>query len=230
MGTSLTEKIEGKVYSAINEISDELDLNFNLYPEVYWVHPGLSFNKIGIPKEFKTYCTHMKKEKRSMFLPSPWSIWIAEDNPIDIYEESGHAIHHKTSKSSLLNQNKEDELSTHVLMEMIGYFSSKIGNSKRRPVFANIPDIIFEREECMKRLTGKHVKEFYIYQQGHNLGEKLFNTYLSGIVSKENIKKLFQTNLDGENIASTIFLRFKYDILNFEERIPPKSVQKILQK
>jgi len=229
VGISLTSKIERKVYDAIDEISEEFKLNFNLYPEVYWVYPGLSFDNLGISRKYKTYYSHMKKEKRSMFLPKPWSIWIAENSPIDIYEESGHAIHYKESEKPNLHQKKEDSLSTHTLIEMMGYFCSKIGDSSRLPIFKDIPDIVFEPEKCIKKLTGKQTRAFYIYQQSHDLGEKLFNAYISGIISKRNIRNLFRTNLNGENTASIVFLRFKYDILNFEGRKPPKNIQKILQ-
>ena len=76
----------------------------------------------------------------------------------------------------------------------------------------------------------QHISIIFIYQQGYGLGEKLFNAYISEIVSKKNIKNLFKTNLNGKNLASVIFLRFKYDILNFESKTPNKLIQKILQE
>ena len=232
MGVSLTSKIERKVYDAIDEICNEFNLDTNCYPEVYWLYQGLSFDKLGISKNrYKDDFDYAKKSKTSMTSHLPWMIWIGSQHPIHIHEEAGHAINFKQSKISFSDKNKNDLMSTYALTEMIGYFSSKIADTKRTPIFKEFPDIIDEERSCLREVKKANLDptNFYIYQQGYNLGEKLFNAYISHIVSKENIKNLFQTNLNGENVASTVFLRFKYDILNFEGRMPSKSVQKILQ-
>jgi len=212
---NLKRLIEQEVYDAIDEIADEFKLNVPIYPEVYYVHKNLKFESLGYVKEHKESFQISKYENESFSSFKPSFIFIGTWNTWHIFEEAGHFLHISQSNLKIGKRSQHDVLATHVLDEMIGYFCSKIGNSSRKPMFRNLPDAIHEREKCIK-ITEKNGWDFYeflVYQQGYGLGEKLFNYYISNIISRKKIKKLFTNPLEKKNEALLTFHKLKNNIL-----------------
>ena len=215
MSKNLKRLIEQEVYDAIDEIADEFKLDVRIYPEVYYVHKNLKFKELNISKIHEEDFHSAKYDNQSFSCQHPPFIWIGERNIWHIFEEAGHFLHVSQSKLKIGKRNKYDVLATHVLAEMMGYFCSKIGDSSRKPMFRNYPDAIHEREKCIKitEKKGWDFYEFLVYQQGYGLGERLFNYYISNIISRKEIKKLFLNPLEKKNEALLTFHKLKNNIL-----------------
>lgn len=86
MGKSLRNKIEGLVYDAIEDIADELEINFETYPEVYYAHKSFSFNRLGISEIERDDFNWVKRNGRGIYFYKPKIIILANQNTADIYE------------------------------------------------------------------------------------------------------------------------------------------------
>ncbi len=221
MAKTLQNKVEGLVYEAIGEIADELDISVTKYPEVYWLHRGLSFKKLGINKKYEEDFKEDKKDKTSRCIPRPKIIFIGNECNEHIYEESAHFLHFLKSKLTFSKRDPQDLMGLYAIIEMFGYFGSKIGNSKRTPYLDKYPDMINEHKKCLKIIKEKNYSqiEFFTYQQGYGLGEKLFNSYISGIVSKEQIDSLMSMPLRNESEALLTFLALKNNFFKYFEKL-----------
>jgi len=100
---------------------------------------------------------------------------------------------------------------------MIGFFSSKLIRNDRISGYKNdflsvdrdITDIIDAIKFCKD--TGEY--ENLTHQQGYILGNTLYDSYISNIISKKEIVKLIKSPLDKEFEAFSKFVDLKYNIL-----------------
>lgn len=212
MGKSLSSKVEQLVHDAIEDISNELEINCENYPEVYYLHKSFSFNRLGLPKREKKEFDIVKKFGSGIYFYRPKIVLLSTQNPAEIYEEAGHFLHFNHSGLNFNGKKDEDILFMNAIIETIGYFCSKLGDPSRTPIFSNYPDYFRNSEECLKLIDsdGLDPNSFFVYQQGYGIGEKLFNYYISGIISKEKIRTLMSEKFDGKYEATYEFIKLKH--------------------
>jgi hypothetical protein len=214
---TIQDKIEEETYSVINDIADEFNLSIPFYPEVYWVGNKFKFETLGLSEIEREDFESVKKFRISKYIYSPKIILIGNKNIGQISEEAGHFLHFVNSKLKYNNKNTKNLWALYSIIEMIGYFCSKLMDSGRKNRLKDYSDIIDEREKCMEEI-GKwdvDIREFWVYQQGYGLGEILFNSYISGIISKNKIRNLFLQDFEKPNEALITFLKLKYKTLNY---------------
>lgn len=212
MGKSLRNKIEVLVYDAIEDIADELEIDFEIYPEVYYAHKSFSFNRLGISEIERDNFNSVKRNRGGIYFYKPKIIILANQNTADIYEEAGHFLHFTQSNLNFNGKSDKDILFMNTIIEAIGYFCSKLGDSSRIPPLNKYPDFFKEKEECLKIIDSKNFNKnsFFMYQQGYSIGEKLFNYYISGIVSKERIRSLISEKFKNKYDATYTFIGLKF--------------------
>lgn len=194
-------KIEDAVFEAIEEIAGELELNVPFYPEVYWLGRSCHFEDLFLPEKFGDEINQVSKNKSSIYLRIPRIILVSRDSPDHISEESAHFLHLLNSRPKLDCRNRLDYFSLNVLVEMLGFFCSKLVCPERKNQFARfddplLPSFIAEGDftkKIAKLLGDKNYdrSEFLIHQQGYILGEKLYFEYVSGRKPLSEIKNLF---------------------------------------
>lgn len=211
MERNISSKVEQLVYDAIDDLADELEIDCNVYPEVYYLHKNFSFSELGLSEREKKAFDIIKKRCNGMYLRNPKIILLPTQDIAEIYEEAGHFLHFNSSSLNFSGGNKYDKLFMNTIIEAIGYFCSKFGDSNRTPFFGDYPDFFKEREKCLKIINSQNFdfNDFFVYQQGYGIGEELFNHYISGLVSKEKIRTLISENFDGEHEATDRFIKLR---------------------
>ncbi len=209
---SLQSKTERLVYDAIDDISDELGIYCDSYPEVYHVHKNFPFERLGLPERDREDFEDVKKFSKGMYLFNKEIILLSSQDTYEIYEESGHFIHLNHSGLNYKGKSKRDLLFTETIIEAIGYFCSKLGDSNRKLHFRKYTDYFENREKCLEEIETNDLDPnyFFIYQQRYGIGEKLFNHYIAGLTSKEKIVELMHRNLEGKYDATYEFIKLKH--------------------
>lgn len=212
----LERKIEQETYNIIDELSEELNLPVPFYPEVYYINRKSKFETLGLPKRGWEDFELVKKYKNSLCSNRPPIILIGDKDIGHISEEAGHFLHFISSKLTFSQKDSKNLFALYSLTEMLGFFCSKLIDSNRKNIFNKYPDIINEKEKCMKKIEKSEYepKEFFIYQQGYGLGERLFNAYISKEISRHKIQELFKQKFDTPNEAFFTFSKLKYKTLN----------------
>ncbi|VVB80043.1 Uncharacterised protein [uncultured archaeon] len=211
------KRVEEHVYETIEEIADEFDLEIPFYPEVYYVGRNFDFNSVGVDSfrlELTSSEDDEKEEEEESFhglasagvcLVRPSIILIKDTDRITISEEAAHFLHF--SRSRLLHQKfgKNDTLCLRIFAETLGYLGSKVACPERCNTFNLGPDLYYSSEQEFSRyfdLLTKKLKspvassEYYIYQQARGLGERMFEKYSSGKITKGHIRRLFEEDFD----------------------------------
>lgn len=219
------DKIEAAVYEAINELADELGVDVPDYPLVVWAGRTVSFNDLCVPVRYLSmvddiriifeYC---RCQKISFYYHELRTVFIFNDNLIDIKEESAHALHLLLTNPSLNKRGRQDKTCFDVLIEVNGFLGARLIGSTFSNPYQEFPD--------MSRLTDKGIadlKEVYgqdglseddfvddfIHQQGYGLGENIYQAYLKGRISLAFIRRLFLDRWPGKNSAIKKFKRLK---------------------
>lgn len=136
-------------------------------------------------------------------------------------EEASHFLHVHNSHIKYLKRNVVDAVSSRIIMEMLGFFGSKLLCPKRiNPYRISEPTgepqyLIDKMEKIFKSEDGKLLG--FIYQEGYILGEKLFDSYLAKNISKRRIRNLFRDPLEKEFDPACKFFKLKYQTLNFSK-------------
>lgn len=221
-------KIEKSVFELVDEISNELELDVKSYPEVLLAGKTNSFESMGLPESYKNDFENLKKTKTATFFPVHNVIITATDEIAYLAEEAGHFIHTNKSKINLIKPETENPIDCYaikIIMESIGFFCSRLIDSKRENYFdyKNFRTFIFEslnkNKLEYKSLEACIVKnydlkdDFFIYKNGYGLGEKLFDNYISGKISKSYIRSLIKRPFK-ENFSATkkmIYLLEKFN-------------------
>jgi hypothetical protein len=242
---SLQKRVEEDTYQIIDEIADELEIEIPFYPEVYRVSKNLSFKSLGLSERDRDFFGMIKDSGRSAYLYRPKIILIGEMDAGSIAEEAGHFLHFVNSELSFSNKNSMQNNTLSCIIEMLGFFCSKLIDPNRENYFSKYSDILEDRETCLEEIATEHIRnkkidleemplhltrkekmweiakkyvdmrEFVIYQQGYGLGEKLFDSYISGLTPKKNIKKLMLKKYNTGDGVLMEFLKLKYNILHF---------------
>lgn len=241
MVKTLTERIEEDVFQIIDDIANELNLDVPFYPEVYWLGGNLKFENLGLPEKKEELFRSIKMGNKSYYLHLDNIIFIGENNIGHMSEEAGHFLHLVNSGINLEDRSNEENFSLNSIVEMFGYFCSKLIAPNRKNVILEYPDIFENKEACIEKLAMNYVynegvnleqktyspemealvknrinmSEFAIYQQGYGLGDKLFNAYISGIIPATKIKELMKKDFAKKRSATLEFLTLKYGLLNY---------------
>jgi len=217
MPKNMQEKIEERTYEAIDNIADEIGLDNSKYPEVYWIGRNFKFENLGLSEREREDYEFIIKRKQSSSSHRPLIILIGRDNLEHIAEEAGHHLHFVNSKIKFSKRNKKDLIALHTLIEMFGFFFSKLITPKREAIFQEYPDIVSSQQECKNQIEEKNFnfEEFFIYQQGYGLGEHLFNAYISGLVSAKKIYNFSRSSFEGKDEALKSFICLKYKLIDY---------------
>ncbi len=223
------EQIEEKTYDIIHNLADEFNLKTDPLPEVYWVGRKLNFEDLGLDETERDEFDSIKRIKGGAYFYRPNIILTCSKKRGVLGEEAGHYLHFKNSRINLEKsqlENKIDYQSKIIIAEALGFFCAKlvcykredftkpyssfkdfvIKNLNKKGIDTNfldkktLEDKIFENSE----LIGD---EFFIYKRGYNLGDELFNHYLSGNLSKRQVKNLFKNSFDEDFSATKKLLR-----------------------
>ena len=217
---SLTKKLQSNVEEYMGEIADELNISIPFYPQVYWVGRNFSFKKIGVNGRDLEECYEIKKNSQSAYLAKYKIILVSENNIVHISEEAGHCLHFSKTNLHERKNSYIEERALRIISEMFGYFCSKLIFPERINEFAIYPDHVFEKAEfekfSLKNLLDK--EEFLIYKQGYDLGDLLFNAYVSKEISKNEIRKLFLMDFKEPNSGLYTVINLKINLLNFEKK------------
>lgn len=215
------KQIEHLTYDIIEEIADEIGFKVNSYPEVKWIGNKTLFEDLGINEKYRKYIEDIKKKKRAVYYPRHNIIILATDKKSAIGEEAGHFLHFENSGINLKKHKKNDldYVSLRSLVEMIGYFCSKLidptrkndygkhaqrtdYNSNKKSTSANyLESLVFEDNISDEK--------FMIYQHGYELGEKLYNQYVLGHFTKKGIHSLMTNPLNEKYAPTKEFLWLK---------------------
>jgi hypothetical protein len=211
-------KIEEKTYEIIDDIAEEIGVKVPYLPEVYWVGRKLKFESLGLNKIDEETFDIIKQKRNSAYLVRSKIILIGTQNKEHVSEETGHFLHYNTSniKWGWNNHDNKNTMALNSIVEMFGFFCSKLIVPKRKHNYGKLPDYFDENKKFIKEAPKNlDIFEFAVHQQGYGLGEKLFNSYISDVVQMKNIKKLFLNDFSKKNSAFASFLGLKYNMVDF---------------
>jgi hypothetical protein len=196
------KRVEEKVYDAIEEIAEELDLEPDRYPEVYFAHKRINFEDLGISEEKIEPMEAYKSLKGSWYNDRPPIIILGKESLDDISEESAHFLYFNKSKIRISNRPSKDQFSLNIINELLAYFCSKLIFPDKRNYYKDKPDLFFmkpeERKAFIYELSKKNgtrgldiASEFYLYQQARGLGERLYFAHHKGEYTIKEFRELF---------------------------------------
>jgi len=210
MKKSLQILIEERTYDILFELEDELNLNLGVLPEVYYIGRNFNFGDIEIDKK-DPGIKMLKIYPEIGFYFFQKKIIISNTLKEGVLgEEIGHFIHHNFVKdfSDIVN-----DFGASAIGEMIGFFCSKLIDYKRKsPYKSDNFQKIYSLKEMMLEIKSCIKEEGYfdlVHQQGYLMGEKLYNLYISNLISKKEVRKIIQNPLNGHNQAFLEFLRLR---------------------
>ncbi|NCN86709.1 hypothetical protein GW932_02660 [archaeon] len=214
MGESFQKKLEQKVYDILFDLEDELDLDVKKLPEIYYVGKNFNFYSLNIDGTHFFTFEYVKKNNIAAFLPHYSIILSRTLNEGVLAEENGHFLFEQFKVGA---NNPADYFARETLSEMIGFFSSKLVDSKRKNNLKrdsldnskSIKDIF----DTVKLHFDSGNEEDLIHEQGYMLGEKLYHKYISNQISKKEIKKFILKPLKGKFETFYEFYNWKYHIL-----------------
>ena len=160
------------------------------------------------------------------------------DTPYCLFEESSHYLNIINSN---INFDKKRGLTDHLflttLIETIGFFGSKVLDpsmknnfEKETDLMKDFPNSIWAILDACKNKDElpEYFDEYFIYPQGYTLGDILYFNYVSGKLSKKEIRNLFLNSFEKErNVIETFLkLRQKYWPIQKEkiELVPDKKL------
>jgi hypothetical protein len=193
--------VERKVHEAIDELSEEFDLEVSHYPEVYWIGRKLKFEDLGLPeKSRKDFNYARKRGNGSACLHSPRIIFIGTDHPHDIGEESMHFLHDCSAKTPPgFKYWLMDEEARGVISEALGIFGAKVLDPSIRNTF--------EDSLVWSMSMDPNIK-------GYPLGERLYQKYSTHQVSKQEIVDLLHMDFKRPGSARKVYRNLRSRLLN----------------
>jgi hypothetical protein len=134
-------------------------------------------------------------------------LYIAEHNGEYLAEEAAHYVHW-CSNNFYSNKKSKAELETfRIIEEAIGFLCSKFFYPNRVNEFGGLKDYHLlengQRKIFLERLVElaggvSKAKEVLIYQQGYGLGERMYEAYMTGKLSKQRIRNLLRKSFRKE--------------------------------
>jgi len=211
MSFSLLNKIEQVSYAILFDLENELGIQIEQLPGVYYVYEKFSFNGVGLNvKEYSGIKQlKVKNKKIGAYLPDKKIILVNSFRKDILGEEMGHFIHHNFigNFESIVN-----DFGARARGEMVGYFCSKLIEPKRKSGYKedNFKNKTLEEEIYhLAYIIKKDGYDDLIHQQGYLLGEKLYNQYISRKIKMKEIRKIIKDPLVGHNKAFIEFLNLR---------------------
>jgi len=194
--------VEEKVFEAIEDIAEELQLSVPFYPEVHYIHRRVSFDDLWLPEREREQFEDYKGLRGSWYDNKLHMVFISHDAPEDISEEAAHFLHFTHSGIRYSNRSVRDAFALSVLVETIGFFCSKLIMPDRKNTYPDSPDLFFmspeQRKEFLRKaatINGVYrmdlADDFYLYQQARGLGERMYYAFVTGDLSLPEFKRLF---------------------------------------
>ncbi len=219
MVKSLQRIAEERSYEILFELENEIGIDTGKLPEIYYVGGPFAFGKLGIKEEIgEEYFDLVKKNKAGCCFRNHNVILLATLKKSVLAEEVGHFIHFSNLKNK--NRNLLDLYFTEMIVETLGYFSSRLISNSRKNVYEGTKDE-FEKlnfNEIFQKILdvskeGYLNQEYLIYNQAYPMGEKLFDKYLNNDLSKNQIREIFLDPLKNEEDSFYWFMRIKNNLL-----------------
>jgi len=215
----LQKSVELKASIFLDRVVSELELSFSKTPRVYFLSKDLSADELEVSRSFDedTFLSYRDAEKSYLDLREG-TIFIAKDINYVVAEEVGHFIHLNLSGVKYKNKSKQEIFFISTLIEMLGFFSSKlITPSRSMKKFKRYGDLLYVNKSKLaeiktqfeKEFENQEFGEFLIYNQGYALGERLFQQYTKGDFDKKEISALFSNSLKEKNSSSNLFAELK---------------------
>jgi len=214
------KQVEEMFYEALNEISDKLEIDFPYYPAVYWMGRKLKFEDLELPEKHRETFNHVKKKKISGHWRGLEFVIIAEDDIEYIAEESGHSLHYMCAGQGLIPRKDEDQFALDVIVEMIGFFCSRLVVPNRTNICAKRSDFVTNSiidnitiTAQIKKLSKKRLANAeFVHEQGYGLGDMLYNKFMNGDFSLYRLRKLFQKDFRKKGEAPYTFASLKKEL------------------
>jgi hypothetical protein len=219
-------RVEEAVDDAIDEIADEFDLEVPYYPEVHWVGRTLEFEDLFFPERYRDEFEDHVFYGDSCYYYEQNVIVIGKKDNHHFSEEASHFLHFVNSGMAFHEGNYEMIFSLDVLIEMLGFFGSKLICPERKNKFTKKKDLMsfFSKEKRNEKIVNNPNSSFYTYQQGYGLGDRLFYSYITGETSKGEIRDLFLSDFKEKDYAPMKFLHLRqklwpFDVSKFTEGV-----------
>jgi hypothetical protein len=213
------DKTEQTVYDAINELSEILSIELPYYPEVWWMGNALKFNQLGLPEFLRDELEFRQSTGISYYIPTYKMVMIGRKvTEHAILEESSHAFHFIRSGVSYSGRTTQEMKCLHALVEMMGMLGARILGSKLENPYDGFPDVTRMTKESQKQVSklieekigdGYDIDDFFIYQQGYGLADRIYFRYLTDEVKLSQIRRLFLSKLNGKEGVIGKFVRLK---------------------
>lgn len=210
------KRIEQEVYSSIDSLCDEFNLELGYYPEVYWVGRSVNFEFLGLPDHLEEEFNNKKKNKISSYFVDQNAIFINQYRWHDIFEESSHFFH--ISLSSIDFNDEGEYFWKRIITEMIGFLGGRILGSDAINMYIKYPDMALycnlrDKKKYKPFFQGKEnieeLDEFVIYQQGYGLADVLFYNMEKGKIKKREIKDILLDDFDERGSAKEKFFELR---------------------
>ena len=219
MSKSFHALLEEKCYEVLGLLEDELGIRSGKIPETYYIGKRDSFERLWLDSIHEADFDYVKKSRRATTFLREGIIFSGTLDREVLAEECGHFLH-------FLNSDFREEtifgrFYFGAITEMLGFFASKLINPNRKNPFSDEPDLLgasLEYREQFEKILEEYKKGFYaeerlIYSQGYGMGERLYNYYISELISPEGVQSLFEHPINSEVDAALFFNSLKYKIL-----------------
>ncbi|MFA6228508.1 MAG: hypothetical protein WC668_05005 [Patescibacteria group bacterium] len=216
-------QIEELVYDALSELSEILSIELSCYPEVWWIGKTVKFNDLALPRSLEEEFAIRIASGLSYYLLKQQIIIIGpKSTNHSILEESSHAFHFLSSGVSYKVGNKrrnvKDYMALGVLVELLGMLGARLLGSDWENLYEHLPDLLLlngKAKEDIRRILLKTLgqdldfEEFFIYQQGYGLADRIYAKYLRGEIDLAWIRKLFLDDLNGPDRALNAYIKLR---------------------
>jgi len=213
----LQSRTENYIYELIDDIAEEMEIGVPFYPEVYDVRSKEPFELLGLPEIFREHFETVKKEGLAYYIPSSKIILTASRKDDRCGEEAGHFLHMVHSGIKLKNRFPLDQFALGVLLEMFGFFCSKLVMPERKNSFYWQEDQLDGEDiiDYLLRLISSDDVDFdeVVHAYGYNLGDRLFNAYLAEEITLPRLKRIFYNDFRDDYSSLAKFLQLNYNIL-----------------
>jgi hypothetical protein len=195
------------VEEAVDDVIDELACEFNLeipyYPEVWWCGKPLKFDDTRLLERYREDFEWARKNKSSLYLYRPGVVLVNQYLRHHIAEEATHFLHFVNARPTFYDKTPQERFFLNIFVEMLGFFGSKVVNSDREAFPAEIDLMDYPLGE-RQRIFNED-PEYWIHQQGYELGDRLYYSYISGEIMPETIQGYFSYDFKKKNSSAYVY-------------------------